>query len=81
MMPVEIDPGINFELARLQAGNSWLQAKRKPRMKANKMNTMPDRPLRPLWFSLLSVLVGGVAGLGCGVSRIDRAVPQSALFG
>lgn len=25
-MPLEINPGINFELARLQAGNSWLQA-------------------------------------------------------
>lgn len=41
---------------------------------------MPDRPLRPLWFSLLSVLVGGVAGLGSVVFRGLIALFHNLLF-
>lgn len=38
-------------------------------MESTQTNTLPAKPLRPLWFSLLSVLVGVVAGLGAAVFR------------
>jgi len=49
-------------------------------MELKQQHPVPTKPLRPLWFSLLSVLVGVVAGLGAVVFRGLIGLMHNLLF-